>query len=152
MQQLQAGEIKEEEDFNVEEMLEGIADEDLDEESRLARRKAQERRRQAQEYQRKTQTLADVLKKSAENIFDYILERNMREADDYIRMEDAEMRRQTMILQRVQAIEGVMGEDSEFSLEEVKIRAFNKPKEKIEFWEEIKNPKNEGILVNFGND
>jgi hypothetical protein len=45
-----------------------------------------------------------------------------------------------------------MGDDSEFSLEEVKIRAFNKPKEKIEFWEDIKGNKNEGILVNFGND
>lgn len=70
--------------FDAEALLAGIPDEDLDEESKAAKRRAQEKKRQQFEEYNKRQTLADVLNKSAENILDHILEKNMAEAELYI--------------------------------------------------------------------
>lgn len=42
-------------------MLAGIPDEDLDEESRIAKRRAHEKKMSKQEWYTKRQTLADVL-------------------------------------------------------------------------------------------
>ena len=81
-------------------MLEGIADDDLDEESRAAKRRAQEKKRAQFDAYQKKQTLADVLFKSNENILDYVLQKNMAEAQIYIEMEDKELHRQSLMLKR----------------------------------------------------
>ena len=71
---------EDDEDYDAEALLAGIADEDLDEESRAAKRRAQEKKKaQFEEYNRK-QTLADVLFKSNENILDHVLQKNLAEA------------------------------------------------------------------------
>ena len=51
----------EEDRFDVEELLAGIPDEDLDEESKIAKRKAMEKKLASQDNYNKTRTLADVL-------------------------------------------------------------------------------------------
>ncbi len=91
---------KDEDLFDAEALLAGIPDEDLDEESKLAKRKAQEKKRAQFEEYNKKQTLADVLNKSSENILDHILEKNMAEAEMYIEMEDEKLARQSKVLQR----------------------------------------------------
>ena len=79
---------KEQDMFDAEALLAGIPDEDLDEESKAAKRNAIEKKRQEFEEYNKKQTLADVLNKSSENILDHILEKNMAEADVYIELEN----------------------------------------------------------------
>ena len=101
---------KEEDLFDAEALLAGIPDEDLDEESKQAKRRAQEKKRAQFEEYNKKQTLADVLNKSAENILDHILEKNMAEAELYIEMEDERLAKQSKILQR--AIEGYVDDSS----------------------------------------
>jgi hypothetical protein len=81
-------------------LLAGIPEEDLDEESKQMKRRAQEKKRAQFEAYNKKQTLADVLNKSAENILDHILEKNMAEATLYIEREDRELARQSAILRR----------------------------------------------------
>jgi len=77
--------------FDAEALLAGIPDEDLDEESKIAKRRAQEKKRAQFEEYNKKQTLADVLNKSSENILDHILEKNMAEAELYIEREDQKL-------------------------------------------------------------
>lgn len=91
---------KEDEMFDAEALLAGIPDEDLDDESKAAKRKAIEKKRQQFEEYNKKQTLADVLNKSSENIFDHILEKNMAEAEIYIEMENEQLAKQSRMLQR----------------------------------------------------
>ena len=91
---------KEDEMFDAEALLAGIPDEDLDDESKAAKRKAIEKKRQQFEEYNKKQTLADVLNKSSENIFDHILEKNMAEAEIYIELENEQLAKQSRMLQR----------------------------------------------------
>ena len=141
---------KEEDMFDAEALLAGIPDEDLDEESKAAKRKAIEKKRQQFEEYNKKQTLADVLNKSSENILDHILEKNMAEAEIYIEMENEQLAKQSRMLQR--AIDYGKFDDGSSS-DEIgnkmkKLQMINqqsqqgKPiNEKIEFWEELHQPK-----------
>ena len=75
---------EDDEGLDAEELLAGIADEDLDEDSRAAKRRAQEKKKALFDEYNKKQTLADVLYKSNENILDHVLEKNMAEAQIFI--------------------------------------------------------------------
>jgi hypothetical protein len=91
---------EDDEDLDAEELLAGIADEDLDEESRAAKRRAQEKKKAQFDAYNKKQTLADVLFKSNENILDHVLEKNMAEAQIFIDLEERELERQSRMLKR----------------------------------------------------
>ncbi len=144
MKKIEKGEIKEEEELDAETLLDGIPEDLLDEESLQAKRKAQEKREAEQESYNKRQTLADVLKKSSENILDYVLERNLADADEYIKKEDQMLQAQSRVLLSI-----AEDDSSELSGEEAsqmkKINLVKKsvpPKEeKIEFWQELRKPK-----------
>jgi hypothetical protein len=106
-----------EDEFDPEAMLAGIPDEDLDEESRQAKRRAQERKRNAHETYTKNQSLADVLMKTSENILDYVLERNLLDAEVYIRREEGELRKMGERLKLYTKQNS--GEESDFSFDDL---------------------------------
>lgn len=107
------GEAKEEEEVDAETLLRGIPEDLLDVESLNAKRKAQEKRLSELDAYNKRQTLADVLKKSSQGVLDYILEKNLADAHEYIKREDAMLQAQSRLL-----LSFGQDEDSEFSGDE----------------------------------